>query len=95
MRTFGWLFVSIAILALGWDLIASLHSGRIVATAFGQQWYALDGTSLVAFQSGIQKNITPWLWDAVILKVLMLPGWSIFGAMGLLTLGVGRYSHRK
>ena len=92
LRTLGWLFVATAILALGWDLIASVHAGEIVTTALGQQWFALHGTSLVALQSGIQRNITPWLWDFVALKALMLPGWSVFGAMGLLTLGVFRPS---
>jgi hypothetical protein len=55
-------------------------------------WYTLRPGSLVVAEAQIER-LSPLLWDPVIVTVLALPAWLLFGAPGLLL--IWRYSPRR
>lgn len=85
-RVFGWLCILIAVAALSYDAVGWVRAGTIEIGSTGELWYMLHPASLNALQAGIQRNISPWLWDSVILAILLWPPWIVFGVPGLVLL---------
>jgi uncharacterized RDD family membrane protein YckC len=80
MRLLGALFLAFGAALGGWfGFDASL----------GEALFALEPAFLNTFQAGVQRRLSPWLWDAVILPVLLWPVWVLPGVLGagLLLLG--------
>ncbi|MBM3524002.1 MAG: hypothetical protein FJX57_13690 [Alphaproteobacteria bacterium] len=85
-RVIGWLCVLIAAAGLAYEAAGWLRAGAIEIGSTGELWYALHPASLNALQAGVQRNVLPWLWDPVILSLLLWPPWIIFGAPGIVVL---------
>ena len=79
----GWLLLLLAVAALGYEATASLDAGSYQLKAAGEIWYAVHSSSLNAAQAGIQRYLSPFLWEPVITFILLLPGWLVFGVPGL------------
>lgn len=80
---------------LGWLLIvAALASAAAETAARGvvsgsgwfmsayDVWFTLWPRGLVLLQLGVQEYLSPWLWDPVVVTVLALPAWLLFGLPG-------------
>lgn len=87
-RTLGravlWLARALAVLLaggglylLGADALRSLSQGAITLKPLGEVWYEIDTGSLNMFQAGIQRRISPELWDFVIAPMLNWPAWVL------------------
>ena len=54
----------------------------------GEHWFALHPTSLQLLQPAIERHLTPFLWDPVMLTILTLPAAPLFvglaAALGVL-----------
>jgi hypothetical protein len=37
-------------------------------------------------QAGIQRHVSPWLWDAVVQPLLEMPAWPLLGGLALVLL---------
>ncbi|MEK9946794.1 MAG: hypothetical protein VW999_12500 [Alphaproteobacteria bacterium] len=83
-RFVAWLCLGAAVFSLGWAVIDSINAGSIQWGALGEQWFRLHKESLGLTQAGIQRHIAPWLWDPVLLTVMLWPGWLVFGVLGLI-----------
>jgi len=57
--------------------------------------FALYPPLLNTFQAGVQRRLSPELWDAVILPVLEAPGWLIPAMLGALFLLLGMRRGRR
>jgi len=92
VRIIGYIFAILAISAASYEAwqAAADTSWRILS--LGELWYKLDSQSLSVSQAGIQRYVTPWLWEPVITAILRMPAWVVFGAPGLLFLWVSRKS---
>jgi hypothetical protein len=53
----------------------------------GSFLYSIDADLLNLLQAGIQRHLTPWLWDRVMVPVLIRPAWLLPAAAGLLCAG--------
>jgi hypothetical protein len=53
----------------------------------GSFLYSIDADLLNLLQAGIQRHLTPWLWDKVMVPVLIRPAWLLPAAAGLLCAG--------
>ncbi len=60
----------------------------IMALAFGYDWsfgamlFNINPAALNGLQAGVQRNLSPALWDALFIPLLSLPAWVIPVAMG-------------
>ncbi len=81
----GWMFLILAFAAAAAESIPrSLPGGGggVFISAY-DLWYAAQPGSLVVAQIRVEK-LSPALWDPVIVGVLALPGWLLFGGPGAL-----------
>jgi hypothetical protein len=59
------------------------------ATPLGAVLYRLYPPFLNTLQAGIQRNLSPELWDSVLLPLLEWPVWVLPAVLGLLFLLLG------
>ena len=55
-----------------------------VATSLGEVLFALHPPFLNTAQAVVQRRLSPWLWDAVILPALLWPVWALPVGIGAL-----------
>jgi ABC-type Fe3+ transport system permease subunit len=84
-----WLMAG-ALVALVVDGAKSIAAGSLVTTPLGAMWYSLSPDTLNGAQAGIQRNVSPVLWDTVFVSILTAPGFVVFGILGALLLLAGR-----
>ena len=94
-RVIGWLFIIVALVALGADIVGSLASRSIDITPLGQQWFEINRASIGLAQAVIQRYVLPELWDPVIVTVLLLPTFAVFGVLGVILAYAFRYRKRR
>ncbi len=83
-RVVGWLLIVLAVATAGHEVIASLDTGAYDRLAFGELWAKIDIASLNLIQAVIQRYVWVWLWDGVILNLLLLPAWAVLSVPGML-----------
>ncbi len=83
-RIFGWLLIVLAVATAGHEVIASLDTGHYDRLAFGELWAKIDIASLNLVQAVIQRYVWVWLWDGVILNLILLPAWAVLSVPGIL-----------
>ncbi len=54
----------------------------------GAALYMLDHDVLDALEGGIHTHLSPWLWDDVVMPLLLRPAWLLPAAAGLICIGV-------
>jgi hypothetical protein len=82
-RVLAWLFVALGLGVFAYDLWIFLDSGAVRLTALGQLWYWLDPGSLNLAQAVIERYIHPFLWDPIIINVLLAPASLVFLVIGI------------
>jgi hypothetical protein len=48
--------------------------------------FRIDPPFLNTLQAGVQRNLAPWVWDEVILRIIEQPVWVIPGVLGVILL---------
>ncbi len=82
-RVIGLVLLLTAIAAAGYEVWAAFETGAWRPIALGEIWYKLHAASLNGAQAGIQRYVSPFLWEPVITTVLLWPGWAVFGVPGV------------
>jgi len=54
----------------------------------GQALFMLDHDLMDALHSGIEKHVSAWLWDNLVMPIMLRPAWMAPAAMGLILGGV-------
>lgn len=94
LRLFAGLFLLLAALALIGDVTRSMNTRTTVVTSVATQWRQLSPQSLTNAQNAVSKNVHPLAWDPLIWRLLLLPAWFLFGAIGLVLALLGRRRRR-
>lgn len=87
MRVFfylGWVLLVLAFAAGAAQVVPrSLPGGASgsIVSAY-ELWYAAWPGSLVVAQIRVEKLLAPWVWDPVLVTLLKLPAWLLFGLPG-------------
>jgi len=89
-RVIGWILLLAGVAAAGYEAFAAYQTGAWRPIAFGEIWYKLNVASLNAAQAGIQRYVSPTLWDPVITTILLFPAWAVPGVPGALLLWLCR-----
>jgi hypothetical protein len=85
-RLIGWIFILMALIVLGLDILAWANGAPLTMTQAGQLWFNIDRGSIGVTQAAIQRYVSPQLWDPVIVTILLWPAALIFGVLGILFL---------
>jgi hypothetical protein len=59
-------------------------------TSTAAHWQSISPSSLAAFQASVTRHIGAWAWDPILLTVLRLPAYILFGGLALLSGIAGR-----
>lgn len=59
-------------------------------TSTATHWQSISPSSFAAFQASVTRNIGAWAWDPVLLSVLRLPAYILFGSLALINGIAGR-----
>jgi len=98
-RFVGLWLIAGALVALVVDAAKTIAVSTLTVTQLGPTWYALSPSTLLAAQQFVQRRIEAyvgaWLWDPLIMWVLMLPTWLVFAALGFLLAYLGRRRRRR
>lgn len=78
-RLLGLIFILLGLAMLGIDLLADDGRGML---SIGQWWHALHKDSLLLLQPALERHVSPFLWDPVLLTILQWP-------LSLVTIGFG------
>jgi hypothetical protein len=89
MRLFLGVIAALLLLAALWpagrEAIAFAGAGHQFIP-LGQIWFEIDPPSLNMTQAGIQRHVSPWLWEDVVQPVLELPAWPLLAGLGVVLL---------
>ena len=90
----GWTLLIVALVIAIRDGLSSLDQNQFVVRPLGQLWYEIDPPSLNTLQAAVERNLSPVLWDPVIITLLQLPAVAVFGVLGIVFLLLSRASGR-
>jgi hypothetical protein len=88
IRLFGLALLALAAGLGSYDAVRSFSAGKPRMIKVGDVWSAIDQSSLLLLQPGVERHVEPyvgaWLWDPVMLSILTAPIWLAVGAIGLI-----------
>lgn len=95
-RVLGWILAVLAVAFLVRDLFVLVQAGRWAPIDTGALWWAVHPTSQQLAQPAVERHLHPWLWDPVLLTVLLSPAFVTVGVLALaLLLLTGRRRHHR
>jgi len=89
-RFVGFVILAGAFIPLVYDGTKSIAGRQLVFTPLGQVWNNIHSTSLQLLQPAIERHISPYLWDPVVLNILTAPAWLVLGIVGAILMLIGR-----
>ncbi len=90
-RVIGWIVFLAGLSVLVRDVMVWSDTRTWAPLALGQLWYELDPSSLNLAQAAIRRYVHPFLWDPVIVSLLLCWAFAVLTVLGLLILAL---SHR-
>ena len=89
-RLLGWLAILSGLAVLARDVTIGIRTGDWTPIALGQLWYDIDRSSLNLAQAVVQRYISPFLWDPVIVGLLYCWAFAVFLILGAILLSLFR-----
>ena len=87
-RLIGWIIFLGGLAVLVHDVLVWIDTGRWAPIAIGQLWFDLDRSSLNLVQAVVQRYVHPFLWDPIIVTVLLWWAFAVFMVLGVLVLAL-------
>ena len=94
-RVIGWTSLLLGSAVLVRDMLVWIDTKHWAPIALGQLWYDLNRSSLNLVQAVTQRYIHPFLWDPIIVSILLSWAFAILMVLGLLLLVVFRRRARE
>jgi hypothetical protein len=94
-RVIGWLLLLSALSVGVLDLFIWYSYGHAPPMATGELWHLLSPNSLLLAQPAIQRHVAAWLWDPVVITILLWPSELVLLLPGLLLLWTCRERERR
>jgi hypothetical protein len=91
-RLIGWIIFLAGVSVLVRDVLVWIDTKRWTPMALGQLWYDLNRSSLNLVQAVVQRYIHPFLWDPIIVSILLCWAFAVLMVVGLVILAV---AHRR
>jgi hypothetical protein len=83
-RLLGWVLIFLALAVAGRDAMAMIDRGQFGLIKLGEFWFQVSPASLNGLQAGVERYLTPLLWDWILAPLLHLPLVLVFLVPGLL-----------
>ena len=101
-RLIGWIIFLAGLAVLAHDVRDWIGTKHWAPVALGQLWFDLDRSSLNLVQAVVQRYVHPFLWDPIIVTILLCWAFAVLLALGALILALshwrtrraGRFTHR-
>jgi hypothetical protein len=94
-RLIGWVAFLAGAAVLVRDGLVWIDTKHWAPIALGQLWYQLNRSSLNLVQAVIQRYIHPFLWDPIIVTILLSWAFAVLMIFGVLLLAVFRKRTRR
>jgi hypothetical protein len=85
-RVIGWIVLLAGAAALVRDGLVWIDTKHWAPIALGQLWYQLNRSSLNLVQAVVQRYIHPFLWDPIIVSLLLSWAFAVLMILGVLLL---------
>jgi len=87
-RLIGWVFFLAGLAVLVRDALVWIDTKRWAPIALGQLWFDLDRSSLNLVQAVVQRYLHPFLWDPIIVTILLCWAFAVLMVLGLVILAL-------
>jgi ABC-type Fe3+ transport system permease subunit len=87
-RLIGWIFFLAGLSVLARDVLVWIDTKRWAPIALGQLWYDLNRSSLNLVQAVVQRYLHPFLWDPIIVTILLCWAFAVLMVLGILILAL-------
>ena len=85
-RVIGWIVLLAGAAVLVRDGLVWIDTKHWAPIALGQLWYQLNRSSLNLVQAVVQRYIHPFLWDRIIVSLLLSWAFAVMMILGVLLL---------
>ena len=87
-RLIGWIVFLAGLAVLARDVFVWIDTKHWAPIALGQLWFDLHRSSLNLVQAVVQRYIHPFLWDPIIVTVLLWWAFAVLMMLGVLILAL-------
>jgi hypothetical protein len=95
-RLIGWIIFLAGVSVLVRDVLIWIDTKQWAPISLGQLWFDLSRSSLNLVQAVVQRYIHPFLWDPIIVTILLCWAFAVLMVFGLLILALsGRRARRR
>jgi len=94
-RLIGWIIFLAGLAVLVWDTLVWIETKRWAPMALGQLWFDLNRSSLNLTQAVVQRYIHSFLWDPIIVTILLCWAFAVLMLLGLLVLAIAGWRARR
>jgi predicted membrane protein len=94
-RLTGWIIFLTGLSVLVRDVLVWIDTKRWAPIALGQLWFDFSRSSLNLVQAVVQRYIHPFLWDPIIVTILLCWAFAVLMVFGLLILMLSRKRTRR
>ena len=92
MATFA---LAVGVIMAVLDVTRTIAASRPVLTPLGESWRGVSAATLERTQSFIMENAHPLVWNPVMVFILDLPGFVVFGVLAFLLYAIGHRPERR
>ena len=85
-RLIGWIIFLAGVSVLVRDALVWIDTKHWAPIALGQLWFDLNRSSLNLVQAVVQRYIHPFLWDPIIVSILLCWAFAVLMVLGVLIL---------
>ena len=94
-RLIGWIIFLAGLSVLVRDVLIWVDTKHWAPIALGQLWFDLDRSSLNLVQAVVQRYIHPFLWDPIIVSILLSWAFAVLMLLAALLLVLFRRRARR
>ncbi len=94
-RLFGWGLVFLGIFLGLWDIVCWLFFSKFSVPDIGLLWHSFHAESLLLLEPAIARYAHPYLWDPIILEILIAPTGLVLFLFGILIVIMTKIFSRK
>ncbi len=95
LRFLASIFALVAVVALVTDATPAFNgTGPFVASTIAGYWSEFAPASLAAARTSVSQATFPWVWDPLLMSLMDLPTFVLFGLLAILCGYLGRRRHQ-
>jgi hypothetical protein len=94
-RLLATISLAIAVVMAVLDATRTVAASALVMTPLGESWLSVSPDTLAAARTFTHTTLHPLLWDPLMVGILRMPGFAVFGALALIFYIIGYQPARR